>query len=273
MTPRAAVTIVFFINGALYGSWAARVPALQDVIDVGDGGLGLILGCIAIGALLAMPVSGWASARIGSRRVVQITLATFLVATPLPALTGAAIPAGAAALLMGGAAGALDVSMNAHGVTVERRLGRAVLSSFHAAFSLGGLLGAATAALAASQDLDVRAHLALASGLALLLGAVAVRSLLPAGADVHQVGPVLVRPPRRLWALGFVGFCCMIAEGSVGDWSAVYIDGPLEASAGVAALAFASFSVAMTAVRLAGDRLTERFGEASVVRKIGRAHV
>lgn len=165
--------------------------------------------------------------------------------------------------------GALDVSMNAHGVAVERRYGRPILAGFHAAFSIGGLAGAALAA-AAAADLDVRLHLALVAIASAAVGLRWSSSLLPAGEDTAPEGaPLLVRPPRRLWTIGVLAFACLLLEGACADWSAVYLRVDLGTSAGLAAVAFAAFSVTMTAGRLAADRLTTLLGAARLVRGAG----
>ena len=176
-----------------------------------------------------------------------------------------------AALLLGAGNGSLDVAMNAHGVAVERRHESPILSSFHAAFSCGALVGAGSSALAASADLDVRWHLLGVAVAALIAGLVACRSLLPADADHagEDAGPLLAWPPRALWAVGAIGFCALVCEGATADWSAVYVRESLESSAGVAALAFAAFSATMTIGRLLGDRLTTAWGAEALVRRGG----
>ena len=149
--------------------------------------------------------------------------------------------------LVGSSTGALDVTMNAHGVAVERRYGRPILAGFHAGFSAGGLAGAALGALAASTNLDVRVHLAVAAALSAIVGVAWSRRFLPGGEDtLPRDTPVLVRPPRRLWALGFLAFACLLIEGASADWSAVYMRDSLGSSAGVAVLAYTGFSVMMT---------------------------
>jgi MFS family permease len=268
--PRAAVTVVFILNGLVFGSWAARIPAVKERLGVGEAGLGLVLAGIAIGALAAMPVAGWWSARVGSRWTTQAGLALLCVTLPLPALCSSAPPALALTLLMGAAMGTLDVSMNAHGVAVERRRGRAILSTLHAGFSFGALLGAASGAAAAAVSLDVRAHFALVALLCAAVGAVVCRGLLPARIDAEaERPPAFVRPPRRLWALGAIGFAGLLAEGAAGDWSAVYVKDSLGGTSAVAALAFGAFTLTMTLGRLAGDRLAERWGGDRLLRAGG----
>src|SRR3954453_22186311 len=122
---RRAVTVIFLLNGALMGSWAARIPAVKERLDLGEAELGLALGLVALGALTAMPVSGWVSARGGSRRTTRFAFVCFCVALPLPALAPVYALMLPAALLLGAGNGSLDVAMNAHGVAVARRRDRA----------------------------------------------------------------------------------------------------------------------------------------------------
>jgi fucose permease len=161
--------------------------------------------------------------------------------------------------------------MNAHGVAIERRYGRPILSGMHAAFSAGGLVGAGLGALAAGAGVGVGPHLALAAAFAVGVGVVWTRDLLPGHEDAAATGehPLFVRPPRRLWALGALAFACLVVEGAAADWSAVYLRDDLDAAAGTAAFGFTAFSVTMVLGRLSGDALVARFGPAGVVRAGG----
>jgi MFS family permease len=267
--PRVAITVVFALNGVVYGSWASRIPAIQNRLDLSAGALGIALAGVAAGALVAMPLSGSWSARAGSRRVTR----SFLVAVcVLLALAGLAPSLGlliVATFAYGAANGALDVAMNTQGTSIEKHAGRLILSSLHAGFSAGGLLGALIGAAAAAADLDVRVHLALVGAIALAIGLPMTRDLLPADADAAHEGPSFARPSRALWALGILAFCCLLAEGAAADWSAVYVEDALDAPAGQAALAFAAFSATMTLGRLAGDRLAGAFGSVRLLRVCG----
>jgi MFS family permease len=264
---RRAVAAIFLLNGLLFGSWAARIPAVRDRLGLSDGELGLALGCIAVGSLLCMPAAGAAAARFGSRPATRIAFALFCLTVGAVALAPSLAVLSLVTFAYGAAGGALDVTMNAHGVAVEGRYGRTVLSGFHAGFSLGGLLGAAIGALAAAAHVDVRAHLAALAAAAAVVGLVWSRRFLPAEEDAGARGePLVVRPPRRLWAIGALGFACLLIEGASADWSGVYLKDELGASPGAAALGFTAFSVTMTAGRLLGDRLVEELGPVLLVR-------
>jgi MFS family permease len=267
---RAAVTAVFFLNGLIFASWAARIPAVRDRLALSDGELGVALACIAIGAIAGLPIAGGRAARIGSRRATRAALTMACLATSVIALSPSLIVLCALALTYGLTMGALDVTMNAHGVAVERRHARPILASFHAAFSLGGLVGAGLGALIAGAGVDVRVHLAVVSLASLAIGLAWSRRFL--GNDEDAMGhtePVFVRPPRRLWALGALAFACLLIEGASADWSAVYLRDELGTTAGVAALGFTAFSVTMTLGRVFGDRLVHRFGPQAIVRAGG----
>ncbi len=266
---RVAVTAIFALNGVIFGSWAARIPAVQDRLDLGEGALGLALGAIAVGALLAMPVSGGLSTRVGSARATRIGIFACCAVVAVVALAPTLAVLVAGTFLLGAANGWLDIAMNAQGTTVERRAGRLVLSSLHAAFSAGGLAGALSGALFAGAGVDVRVHLALVGAVAAVLAVAATRNLLPGGADAATEGPAFARPSRALLALGVLAFCGLLAEGAAADWSGVYLEDELGASAGVAPLAFAAFSATMTLGRLFGDRLAAALGPVRLLRACG----
>jgi MFS family permease len=267
---RGAVAAIFLINGLVYGTWAARIPAVRDRVGLSDGELGIALACIAIGSIVAMPIAGGRAARIGSRRATRVAFGLLCLATALLALAPSLPVLCALMLFFGATMGSLDVTMNAHGVAVERRYGRSILASFHAAFSLGGLAGGALGALAAALALDVRVHFALIAAVSAVVGLTWSRRFLGAEADaLGHAEPMFVRPPRRLLALGALAFACLIIEGASGDWSGVYLRDELGTTAGVAALGFTAFSVTMTVGRIFGDRLVDRFGPERVVRAGG----
>jgi MFS family permease len=263
---RAAIGLVFFGDGLLLGTWAARIPAVQHHASLSTAQLGLALFAISVGALVAMPIAGSLCERGGSRTV---TFAALLLASGSLFCTSLATGlAGLAVGLFGFGAGfgTLNVSANAQGLALERLGQRPVLSSFHAAFSAGGLAGAGIGALAAGAEIVPRAHFAVVTGALAVVAVALARFLLPPDADDQAQGPTLVRPPRSILVLGAATFCTMLAEGAAADWSAVYLSRSFAAAAGVAALAYTVFALAMTTSRTFGDRLNRRYGPATLAR-------
>jgi MFS family permease len=263
-TPRLAVTAIFFLNGTALSSLYARMPALQSELRLSDAALGALLLATAVGLLLAQPVAAAAAARMGSAPVTRASAAGLAAAVPLPALAPTPFALGIALGALGAFNGALDVAMNAQGIAVERRSSRRVYASFHAALSFGAVAGAASAGAVAAAGVAPAVHLA-ALG-AILAGAAhcAGRWLLAAHLDAAPTGPILTAPSRA--ALGVVAFCCLLAEGAVFDWSAVYLRSTLEAGEAMAAAGLAAFSLTMGLGRLTGDRLAERLGAVALAR-------
>lgn len=263
---RVAVTVLFLINGALLGTFATRIPAIQAGLGAGPGQLGAALLAIAAGALVAMPIAGRQAARHGSRPGTLIGMGAMALMLPLTAVAPNVAVLALSLFAFGLFAGTQDVSMNAHGVTVERRYGRPILSSFHAAFSMGGLLGAAVGALAAALGIGPLAEFAAVSAVLATTGVLAGRWLLPREADRVDEPSGLRLPPRPIALLGLLAFCGLFGEGASGDWSAVYLAGSLGAAPATAALGFGAFSLSMTVGRLLGDRAVSRFGPVIVTR-------
>lgn len=260
---RLALTLVFLGDGVLIGSWAARIPAIQREASLTNSELGVALFAASIGALIAMPIAGRLCARFGSREAAVLALLGGAASLALASLA-TSLPELAAALFGFGAGfGAVNVAANAQGLALEQRYGRPILASLHAAFSGGGLAGAALGALAAGAGTSPRAHFGL---VALALVAIALLSRPFLLAQEAAPTATLARPPRILLLLGAAAFCCMLAEGAAADWSAVYLSSAVGAAAAVAALGYTAFSLAMATSRLVGDRLTGRFGPVVLVR-------
>jgi fucose permease len=264
---RSAVAVTFLLNGVLMGSFAVRIPAIRERLDLSDGAQGFALLFIALGSVLAMPLAGALTARYGSRLTTTAGMILASIGTGVVA-HAPSLPALCLLLFaMGAAHGSLDVSMNAHGVAVERRYGRPILAGFHAAFSAGGLLGAALGGVAAGAELDARAHLGIVGAGSVAAAVAASRFYLPAAEDAGpREAPLFALPPARILPLGALAMACLVIEGAAADWSAVYMRLELGSSAGIAALGFTAFSVTMTVFRLAGDRLTSALGAATIVR-------
>jgi MFS family permease len=263
---RAAVTAVFFLNGTVFVSWYARLPDIQDELDIGTGALGVALLGAPVGLLVAQPLAGALAASIGSRPLVAAS-PLWLAAAVLPALAVDVPTLALATLSVGAANGVLDISMNVQGLAVEKVSQHRIFNSLHAAFSFGALAGAALAGGAAVAGLDPLAHIAIVAGIGAAGAFVASRGLLPREAEPRHEGPRFARPSRRLAALGVIAFCALLAEGAVFDWSGIFLARETDAPDGLAPAGLAAFNLAMGFGRLRADRVAERLGSA----RVGRA--
>ncbi len=266
---------MFAVDGLGFGPWAAHLPTFKDSLRLSDGGLSVPLFAMVIGSLVAMPVAGRLIPRHGSRRVLLVAAFLYAMIVPLIALAvvvGGGLPLfTAAAFLYGAIKGTIDVSANAQAVGVEREAARPILSSCHGCWSLGSLAGAGGAAVALRLGSPPLLTMGLASVVLLAL-TIASAPHLRTGDDAEAAAPdgsprgASIWPKGRLLPLGLLAFLGLFCEGSVADWSAVYLAGTLGVSAASAAVGFTSYMTAMTLARFLGDRLTQRLGPAAVLR-------
>jgi predicted MFS family arabinose efflux permease len=236
-------------------------------LDIDNGALGLLLLCLGLGSMIAMPVTGMLLPRIGPKRMILVGGTLFVVALPALVLLGNVYAVAAVLALIGGALGSVDVAMNVQGVAVERDSGRSLMSGFHGQYSLGGIVGAGASSLlltGAHPDPVLAASVVAAGGLLVL--AAAAGGLMPRvdDAGVEQT-PLFVMPHGLVLFMGLLCFLCFMAEGTVLDWSAVLLKSERAATPALAGLGFTVFACAMTASRLLGDRIRAVLSEQQVL--------
>jgi MFS family permease len=263
--PTFALPVLFALFGVVMGSWAGRIPALAARIHVSHSALSLVLLMGGLGAVVSYPVSSWLMGAHGARK-------TLLVSGM--ALLGALVAIGAAptvpllmvaVLGLGISASIFDVAVNAAATRREKQTGKPALSKLHGIGCAGGLAGTTLGSLMAHLGIAPAPHfLLLAVPLALLLWMAYQALDLPDAAEtVEQKTFALPRGPLAL--LGAIGFLGSMAEGSIADWSGVFLRERFHATAGMAPLALSAFSMAMLGARLAGDKLKARYGAQRLV--------
>jgi MFS family permease len=264
---RAATGEVFFLLGLALGAWTARIPAIKHGIGLSDGRFSLALLALAGGAITGQQIAGRLVDRFGSAQVMRpAAFGEGVLLLPM-ALANSLTSLAVALAVFGICHGILNVSMNASGIEVQRAYGRPIMSSFHAIYSIGGFAGASVGGLFASADLSP-ATTFLAVGVAcLVLATISAPRHLPSLVDDDEDAELgSTAPLRGVAVLGALVFCALVGEGAAADWSAVYLREDLASSAGFAAVAYAAFSVAMTASRLRGDWLVTRLGPVRLAR-------
>ena len=264
------VIILFLVHGLVVSSWISRIPAIQIELDLSNGVLGLTLLSAAVGAVFTIPVIGYLVSRFGSRPVCIFSSSAFCLSVSLMGFAVNAFTLAFALFTYGACAAAMDVSMNAQGVEVEKRLGSPTMSRFHAMFSVGAMGGAAFGGWLATRGVTTITHFA-GSSVLNLAAVFGVASLLIADTaypqdNAHPHRLPLRKTPTVLLALSAIGFCILLAEGAMADWIAVYLRQDLRAGPGTAALGYAVFSGAMAAFRFLGDLITARLGPQLTVR-------
>lgn len=258
-----ATRLVFLLAGMAMASWAPLVPYVKNRLAIDAGSLGVLLLCLGIGSLMAMPVTGALVARHGARPVIVCSSLVALACLPMLAGLSWLPLAFVVLLIFGGAIGMLDVAMNLQAVVVERESGRTIMSGFHGMFSLGSLAGVGIMmALLAWGISPVMATLVVVA-LSLVALVAAWEGLLVGGAPLAE-GPLFAVPRGVVLLLGVVCGVSFLVEGAMLDWVAVLLHEYRQVDTAYAGLGYALFSVTMTVGRLTGDRITTRFGYVAV---------
>ncbi|UCM86475.1 MFS transporter [Streptomyces marincola] len=288
---RAALTAFFALDGLVFAGWVVRIPDIKEQTGASASALGVALLGVSAGGVVTMTLTGRLCQRFGNHPVTVAAGVVLALSVALPAHAGSAMALGVMLLVFGTAFGAVNVASNSAAVDLVVALRRPVMPSFHAAFSLGGMLGAGAGGLLAGR-LSAAWHLSLLAGAGLLIAVVAGRALLAAsppaaareadaeeraraerqgpglrgaGADTggrDGAGGLLGGPVRRLvLLLGFIALCTTYGEGALADWSTLHLRESLEAGPGLAAAGYAVFALAMTIGRLTGSATVERLGQ------------
>ncbi|MGP3976121.1 MFS transporter [Streptomyces sp. 8N114] len=273
---RYALTAFFALDGFLFAGWVVRIPAVKAQTGASASALGLALLGVSAGAVATMMVTGRLCSRFGNQPVLLACGFLLPLSVALPPLTRSVLALGLVLLVFGAAYGGINVALNSTAVDLIAALRRPVMPGFHAAFSLGGMVGAGLGGLLAGELSPTR-HLLLLTVAGLIVAALAARPLLrfqlpvaPRAEHEQDTGPAratrMTGRARRLVAvLGLIALCTAYGEGALADWSALHLTDDLGASAGLAASGYSVFAGAMTLGRLSGTTLVERLGPGRVL--------
>lgn len=261
---QVSTRVAFFIAGFGISAWAPLVPYAKARLGVDEAALGFLLLCLGAGSISIMPFAGLLAARFGCRLIIGLASLFLCIALPFLA-TAASIPAAVVALLVFGAAvGMIDVVVNIQAVIVEKASGRPMMSGFHGLWSVGGFVGAGS--MSGLLEAGVSPVAAILCVVVIILGLLVMfgRYLLPYGSEEKQA-PLFVLPKGIVLFIGILCFIVFLAEGSMLDWSAVFLTSLRGVELSQAGLGYSLFSVTMTIGRLTGDRIVAKFGGRNVI--------
>ena len=259
-----ATRMIFLLSGLAVAAWASLVPSAKAATGVNEAQLGLVLLCLGIGSILAMPVGGALATRFGCRAVLGISGLVLCGCLPVLAIVSSVAALAATLFVFGAMLGTFDCVMNIQAVIVERDSNRPLMSGFHGFYSLGGLLGAAATSSIMELGVSPLLSVTMIGALGLLLMLASWRHMLP-WSNPSEGGPAFALPRGIVLFLGVLCFTVFLVEGSMMDWSAVFLTERHGMSLAQAGYGFAAFSLAMTFGRLTGDRIVARAGRQRVV--------
>ena len=256
---KRATRLAFFIAGFAIACWAPLVPFAQARMQADAAELGTILLCLGLGAVIGMPAAGALSAKIGSGFVIMAGAAGLLISLPLLAFLSDPVLLGICLLLFGAALGAIDVAANIHGTEVQGAAGVPLMSGFHGLYSIGGLVGASGMTLLIALGVNLLVAAGAAAALILLcIVAAAPGFFRTRSADEH---PLFIVPHGVVVVIGILALIVFLAEGAMLDWVALLLTQAKRVDVSISGIGYTLFALAMTIIRLVGDRIVARVGE------------
>lgn len=259
------IGLVFSFNSLLFGNWVTRIPSIKDALGLSEAELGLALVGAPVGALIIMPFSGWLIARFSVGKTVWVSSVILSISLVLLALADTFWALTLALFFFGFNNSVMDISMNAAAAVTERNLKRPIMSTCHGMWSVGAMVGSGIGSLLVGFELSTLAHLA-GTAMVMILLLIFFRKHIMSYQETRRVGDkVFAIPNLTLFLLALMGFCIMVSEGGIADWSAVYMKDTLKANAFLTGIAYAGFSLLMAIGRMMGDAIIPRFGKQRVV--------
>ena len=263
---RIAITTAFIINGSIAGTFYSRIADVKEEFGLSNSALGFALLVVSVGVLVGLGFSGKQSAKRGSAPVTFY--ATYALGASL-LLVGAAnnyLVLCLTFLVLGACLATQDVAMNSHAIVLEHEADKRYMSTFHAMFSLGALMGGVVGAWFSQHNIDLMRHVAFVAMLVLLANFFVRNWFLPAELDQHPLeGKKKIKKPRLFLIVGLLGLCAAIGEGSAGDWGAILARDTFNATPFISTLPYICFSAAMVIGRLFGDRAASKYGPIKLI--------
>lgn len=268
-----ATKLSFFGLGLSTASWAPLIPFAQQRLSLNHADFGLLLLCMGIGSMLAMPAAGLLIQRIGCRILIGIALVAAMIILPLLTVFGTALSMAIVLFIFGTAVGAFGVAINLQAVIVEKNSLKNMMSSFHGMCSLGGLLGVLTVTVLLSLGVSPLMSALIMSAVLAFIAILAVPNSLSeiekksdtAPEDTAPSAKQKFRPSPMILLIGLVCFIAFLSEGSAMDWSGIYLVSNFGMDASFAGLAYTFFAITMTIGRFSGRRLLRMWGEKNII--------
>lgn len=258
-----SIGIAFAILSIMLAFWVTRLPLIKSALNLTDGDLGLALFFLPVGSLVSMLVSSRFVNAIGDGKAALLSLVLFSFSVVLPFLAPSFVILCALLLVMGFLLGLLDISINAVTGIIEQQKGTIIMSTCHGFFSLGGMIGAVLASMLIGLSIDPIPQILVTSIIVLITTVLFLyRHLVHVKSDHQDVDdPAFAIPTKSTIWLAIIGFCIMISEGAVMDWSTIYMEDFLKADPFIVGFGYAGFSLFMTLGRFNGDVIVSKIGE------------
>ncbi|UII19917.1 MFS transporter [Fulvivirga ligni] len=266
---RIGIGAVFFSYGLCFASWAARIPSIQQSLQLSESALGIVLFALPIGSLLSLPISGFLVAKIGSKKVVIFSSLIYTLALLGIGFSESLLVLVPVLFLFGLVGNMINISINTQAVGLEAIYKRNILATFHGMWSLAGFAGAGIGAYMIAESITPKYHYMVVYAIALPILLFSYRFLLNEDAKTEGAQPMFAWPEKSLLVLGLIAFCSMMSEGAMFDWSGVYLKKVVKVDQDWVGLGYTAFMVTMAGTRLLADKLTHHLGMKTMLQLSG----
>ncbi len=253
---RTSISFLFFFFGFIFASWASRIPAIQQRLHLSEAGLGAVLLSMPVGSFLALPFSGYVSSKFGSRIVTIIS--TFIYSCLLAAIGYAqnTFQLTIVLFLFGATGNIVNIAINTQALALEKAYNRTIISSFHGMWSVAGIFAASLGTYFIAKSFPVVFHFLLIAIISLTGFLLCAPYLLYENVEQLENRSFFRKPDKALVGIGIIGFCAMICQGAMFDWSGVYFKKVITAPKAYIGFGYTAFMISMTFVRFITDWIT-----------------
>lgn len=267
---RFAVSVFYFAMGLCFASWASRIPDIKTMLQLSEGELGGILFALPLGQLAVMPFSGKLVTRFGSKSILVFGLFFYAIGLVALGLATTAWELSAGLFVFGIFGNLSNIAVNTQGVDTEALFKKAIMSSFHGAWSIAGFSGAIVGLGMLALNLKPLHHFLIIAGIVMLAMLFANKFLIKAKEKIRsEKQKFFSKPDSALIWLGVIGFCCMASEGVMFDWSGVYFKEVIKAPGALVIVGYTSFMIMMASGRFMADFLIRKYGRKKILQLSG----
>jgi MFS family permease len=267
---RMAVAAFFFVQGLSFAAWASRIPDIKNMLHLTEGGLGTVLLALPLGLMASLPISGWMVTKYGSKKMVLIGAIFYAITLTFIGFATRTEQLVIVLFAFGLWGNLCNIAVNTQAVAVEQVYGKSIMASFHGLWSMAGFLSAMIGTFFISVNIPPQIHFMAIAAVAFAIIFTAYKHTMPDGEKNNgESQPMFVKPDRDLLMLGLIGFCAMVCEGAMFDWSGVYFMEVVKVPASMKTMGYVAFMGTMTGGRFAGDWLANKIGRKKMLQISG----
>jgi MFS family permease len=264
---RFSIGILFFICGLNFATWATRIPDFKSSLQLSDAELGTVLMGLPIGSLVSLPIAGWLLTKYASRWITLMAVVMYVVVIPSLGILSSALSLFIGLFFFGMAGDIMNIAMNTQVVSLEAKMNKIIMSSFHAVFSIGLLAGAFLGGILEKENFTPFEHFSLIAFSNIILIPFSFRNLLtdkPIQDDTKSISSIFNLGPYLI-TLSFIAFCGMLCEGAMADWISLYFKEYIPDSPFPITIGFSFFAAAMVLGRFIGDKISLKYGVSNIL--------